>query len=57
MNGSSGFEEVRSFYLPITRIGSCTSNDVNSEQILDFSSLLTISLVSVQVSTQNQKVS
>jgi len=35
MNGTSGFQEVRSSTPDHPRIGCCTSNSLNSEQVLD----------------------
>ena len=44
------------FYLPITiRIGSCTSNSLNSEQVPGTCFLLTISSLSPQTSAQSKK--
>jgi len=54
MNGTSGFREVRSSTPDDQRIGSCTSNGLNSEQTPSPFSVLTISLLSPQASAQGE---
>ena len=55
MNGASGFQEVRSSTPDHQQIGSCTSNNINSEQVPGTVSLLTISSISPQKLAQSKK--
>jgi hypothetical protein len=55
MNGTSGFQEVRSSPPDHLRIGSCTSNGLNSEQVTGILSVLTIA-VPTPVSTKLEEV-
>ena len=55
MNGTSGFQEVRSSPPDHHRIGSCTSNGINSEKVSGNFFVLTISSLSPQASEQSEK--
>jgi hypothetical protein len=55
MNGTSGFQEVRSSTSDHHQIGSCTSNGLNSEQVPGAFSFLTISSLAPRAPIQNKK--
>ena len=55
MNGTSGFQEVRSSTPDHQRIGSCTSNGIDSEKVPGSFSMLTISSLSPQASARSGK--
>jgi hypothetical protein len=55
MNGTSGFQELRSSPPDHQRIGSCTSNGINLEKVAGTFPILTISPLSPQASAQSGK--
>ena len=55
MNDTSDFQEVWPTTPHYHRRASCASKGGNAEQVLDFFSLLTISLFSPQASAQSEK--
>ena len=55
MNGTSGFQARRSSTPDHHRIGSCTSNSIDSKQVPGIFSVLTISSLSPQTSAQREK--
>ena len=55
MNGTSGFQKVRSSKPDHQQIGCCTSNGIDSEQVPGSCSVLTISSLSPQALAQCEK--